>query len=92
MLLELWSSNFWTYALSRVTFGLTRAAMPVANGVLCDIYTSADERSQAISRNGATVGVGFLLGAGLGGVLVGSAVHPPFVVPLVFNSLSGGHF
>jgi MFS family permease len=75
MILELRATSFWTYALSRITFGLTRAAMPVANGVLCDIFSSADERSQAISKNGAAVGVGFLIGAATGGALVGCVSH-----------------
>lgn len=71
MLLELRAVDFWSYMLSRVTFGLTRAAMPVANGVMVDLFSSAEERSAALSKNGAAVGVGFLIGAALGGALVG---------------------
>eukprot|EP01122_Echinamoeba_exundans_P005027 TRINITY_DN1520_c0_g1_i2.p1 TRINITY_DN1520_c0_g1~~TRINITY_DN1520_c0_g1_i2.p1 ORF type:complete len:316 (-),score=48.74 TRINITY_DN1520_c0_g1_i2:44-991(-) len=83
MILELRATSFWTYALSRVTFGLTRAAMPVANGVLCDIFSSADERSQAISKNGAAVGIGFLIGAATGGTLVGYGYHVPTLVCMI---------
>lgn len=77
-IMELNTPSFSIYLLSRLVFGLTRGGTAVANSSACDIKATASERSEAIARTGAAVGVAFLIGAAAGGFLV---MQYGFMVP-----------
>jgi predicted MFS family arabinose efflux permease len=68
-IIEYFASNLWMYAMSRFTFGLTRVCVTVANGMACDLVTESKDRSKAMGKNFSAIGVGFLLGSAIGGVV-----------------------
>lgn len=72
-LLEYFASNMWMYGASRFTFGLTRVCITVANGMVCDLIPDPKDRPKALGKNFSAIGVGFLVGSALGGVVASSA-------------------
>jgi len=68
-ILEYFASSVWMYGMTRLTFGLTRACVTVANGMICDLVADPKERSKAMGKNFSAMGIGFLLGSALGGVM-----------------------
>lgn len=72
-LIEYFATNLWMYGASRFTFGLTRVCMTVANGMVCDLTPVPSDRPKAMGRNFSGVGIGFLLGSAIGGIVASSA-------------------
>jgi predicted MFS family arabinose efflux permease len=90
-ILEFFASDLWTYGLSRVTFGLSRVCVTVANSMICDLVTDSKARGAALGRNFAAVGVGFLLGSALGGVLA-SPLDDYFTASLISLTIASISF
>lgn len=72
-ILEYFASSVWMYGATRLTFGLTRACVTVANGMVYDLVADPKERSKAMGKNFSAMGVGFLLGSALGGIIASPA-------------------
>jgi MFS transporter, DHA1 family, tetracycline resistance protein len=66
----------WLF-VTRVINGLTGASITVANAYIADV-TPPDKRAGAFGMFGATVGVGFVAGPLLGGLLGSHDIHYPF--------------
>jgi DHA1 family tetracycline resistance protein-like MFS transporter len=68
----------WLF-VTRVVNGLTGASMTVANAYITDV-TPPEKRAAAFGMFGATVGMGFVLGPVVGGLLGDANVRLPFYV------------
>jgi MFS transporter, DHA1 family, tetracycline resistance protein len=68
----------WLF-VTRIINGLTGASLTVANAYITDV-TPPDKRAAAFGMFGATVGVGFVLGPLVGGLLGDTNIRVPFYV------------
>jgi DHA1 family tetracycline resistance protein-like MFS transporter len=63
------AQTVWLLFLGRVISGATEAIMAVANSYAVDACDDDDSRSAAFGFNNAALGIGFILGPALGGLL-----------------------
>jgi MFS family permease len=80
------SSSFHALLVARAVGGLGGGSIPVAQAYIADV-APREERSKYIGLTGATIGIAFTLGPGLGALLSISAIGAP---PWVIFSIAGG--
>lgn len=92
------SSSYWPFLLGRVLSGITGGNIAIAQSILAD-NTSAAERPRAMGLLGACIGMGFVLGPFVGGMMInighfGMIEINPFwqigIVPLGLATVSLG--
>jgi len=67
--------------VARVLTGATRGAVPVAQAWMADL-TTPEQRAEAMGRIGGAIGLGFVVGPALGGLLAGYGRETPdYAVP-----------
>lgn len=76
----------WLYA-GRVLAGISGANMAVASALLTDI-TPTEQRAARFGQMGAMVGIGFIAGPVLGGVLGEISLRAPFLFAALLNGLN----
>ncbi|WP_337178993.1 Tet(A)/Tet(B)/Tet(C) family tetracycline efflux MFS transporter [Hydrogenophaga borbori] len=76
----------WLY-LGRALAGVTGANMAVAAAYLTDI-TPEDQRAARFGQMGAAIGIGFIAGPVLGGLLGEWLLRAPFMLAAVLNGLN----
>lgn len=86
-LIMAFSPFFWVLAIGRVIAGITSASMAVASAYITDI-TPEEQRAQRFGLLGAVMGVGFIIGPALGGVLGIWWLRAPFLAAAVLNGLN----
>jgi DHA1 family tetracycline resistance protein-like MFS transporter len=84
LLMALAPSLAWLY-LGRVLAGVTGANMAVASAYLTDI-TPPPQRAARFGQMGAAIGMGFIAGPVLGGLLGDWMLRAPFVLAALFNA------
>lgn len=62
------SSNYWVFLFSRIISGASGANIGVAQGYIADI-TTPENRAKSMGLMGAALGLGFILGPYIGGLL-----------------------
>ena len=77
----------WVLVVGRTIAGLTSANMAVASAYIADITPEA-QRAQRFGLVGAFMGVGFIIGPVLGGVLGAFWLRSPFLAAAVLNGLN----
>lgn len=77
----------WILVVGRAIAGLTSANMAVASAYIADI-TAEEGRAQRYGLMGAIMGVGFIIGPVLGGLLGAWWLRAPFLAAAVFNGLN----
>jgi MFS transporter, DHA1 family, tetracycline resistance protein len=77
----------WLLVVGRSIAGLTSANMAVVSAYVADI-TPEEQRAQRFGLVGAFVGVGFIIGPALGGLLGAYWVRSPFLAAAVLNGLN----
>jgi DHA1 family tetracycline resistance protein-like MFS transporter len=77
----------WVLVVGRAIAGLTSANMAVASAFIADI-TSEEDRAQRFGLMGAIMGVGFIIGPALGGLLGSWWLRSPFLLAAVLNGLN----
>lgn len=87
------TTSLWMLLLTRVVSGATGASFSVAHAYVADI-TTPEERSRGFGLIGATLGLGFIIGPALGGVLTLHSLRLPFEVAAVLALLNAlyGYF
>ena len=73
------ATALWMLLVVRLFSGAMQANISVANAYVADITPPA-ERAQAFGKLGAMLGMGFILGPVIGGLLGGINLHLPFFV------------
>ena len=73
------ATALWMLLAVRLFSGAMQANVAVANAYVADI-TPPEERAQAFGKLGAMLGMGFILGPVIGGLLGGISLHLPFFV------------
>ena len=73
------ATQLWLLIVIRLISGATMANSAIANAYVADI-TPPEERAQRFGQLGAMLGLGFILGPAMGGVLGDVDVRLPFVV------------
>lgn len=76
----------WIFA-AQMTNGLTGASVAVASAYVADI-SSPEERSKNFGLLGATIGIGWVLGPALGGLLGSIGLRVPFLIAAVLTFLN----
>jgi DHA1 family tetracycline resistance protein-like MFS transporter len=76
----------WLYA-GRLLAGISGANMAVASAYLTDI-TPAEQRAARFGQMGAMVGIGFIAGPVLGGLLGEGSLRAPFLFAALLNGLN----
>lgn len=76
----------WLYA-GRVLAGISGANMAVASAFLTDI-TPTEQRAARFGQMGAMVGIGFIAGPVLGGLLGEGSLRAPFLFAALLNGLN----
>lgn len=79
-------SLFWLF-VGRIIAGATAATLTVINAYIADV-TPPEERSAQFGKVGAVVGLGFVLGPALGGLLGEYGLRMPFLVAAVIAGFS----
>lgn len=77
----------WVLVVGRAIAGLTSANMAVATAYIADI-TTEEERASRYGLIGAIMGVGFIIGPALGGILGVWWLRAPFLAAAMFNGLN----
>jgi DHA1 family tetracycline resistance protein-like MFS transporter len=77
----------WVLVVGRAIAGITSANMAVASAYIADI-TAEDERAKRYGMLGAIMGVGFIIGPVLGGVLGVWWLRAPFLAAAILNGLN----
>lgn len=77
----------WVLVVGRTVAGLTSANMAVATAYMADI-TAEEQRAQRFGLLGAVMGVGFIIGPVIGGVLGVWWLRSPFLAAAVLNGLN----
>jgi DHA1 family tetracycline resistance protein-like MFS transporter len=86
-LIMAFSPFFWVLAIGRVIAGITSASMAVASAYMTDI-TPEEQRAQRFGLLGAVMGVGFIIGPVLGGLLGIWWLRAPFLAAAILNGLN----
>jgi len=73
------ATALWMLVVVRLFSGAMQSNIAVANAYVADI-TPPDQRAKAFGKLGAMLGVGFILGPVIGGLLGGVNLHLPFFV------------
>jgi MFS transporter, DHA1 family, tetracycline resistance protein len=73
------ATALWMLVVVRLFSGAMQSNIAVANAYVADITPPAD-RAKAFGRLGAMLGMGFILGPVIGGLLGGISLHLPFFV------------
>lgn len=73
------ATALWMLLVVRLFSGAMQANIAVANAYVADI-TPPEDRAAAFGKLGAMLGMGFILGPVLGGLLGGRDIHLPFFV------------
>lgn len=76
----------WLY-VGRVLAGITGANMAVATAYITDVTPEA-ERAGRFGQMGAALGIGFIAGPALGGLLGGLHLRAPFLMAATMNGLN----
>lgn len=71
------ANNYGLFLAGRILSGVTGGSIAVAQSILAD-HTSPAERPRAMGLLGACIGMGFVLGPFLGGVLINFNQYKPF--------------
>jgi DHA1 family tetracycline resistance protein-like MFS transporter len=71
------ATALWMLLVVRLFSGAMQANISVANAYVADI-TAPAERAKAFGKLGAMIGMGFILGPVIGGLLGGISLHLPF--------------
>jgi DHA1 family tetracycline resistance protein-like MFS transporter len=77
----------WVLVVGRAMAGITSANMAVASAYITDI-TPEDKRAERFGTVGAIMGVGFIIGPVLGGVMGAWWLRSPFLAAAVLNGLN----
>jgi MFS transporter, DHA1 family, tetracycline resistance protein len=77
----------WVLVIGRAIAGITSANMAVGSAYIADI-TAEEDRAKRYGLMGAIMGVGFILGPVLGGVLGTWWLRAPFMAAAVLNGLN----
>lgn len=77
----------WVLVVGRAMAGITSANMAVASAYITDI-TPQDKRAERFGTLGAIMGVGFIVGPVIGGVMGAWWLRSPFLVAALFNGLN----
>jgi DHA1 family tetracycline resistance protein-like MFS transporter len=87
------ATRLWMLIAVRLLSGALMANMSVANAYVADI-TAPEDRARRFGQLGATMGVGFILGPAMGGLLGGIDIRLPFFVAggLALCNLLYGYF
>ncbi len=82
------STKLWMLYVAQMISGvLTCAMIPVSMAYTSDISTT-ENRSSAIGKIGAAIGLGMILGPGLGGVLARNSLSTPFFIAIIIALLT----
>ncbi|MFY0617052.1 MAG: TCR/Tet family MFS transporter [Shimia sp.] len=81
------AENIWVLVLGRIVAGITAATYATAMAYMADISTPED-KAKAFGLVGAGIGIGFVLGPAMGGVLAQFGTRAPFWAAAV---LAGGN-
>jgi len=73
------ATALWMLVVVRLFSGAMQSNIAVANAYVADI-TPPDQRAKAFGKLGAMLGMGFILGPVIGGLLGGISLHLPFFV------------
>ena len=73
------ATALWMLVVVRLFSGAMQSNVAVANAYVADI-TPPEERAKAFGKLGAMLGMGFILGPVIGGLLGGISLHLPFFV------------
>jgi DHA1 family tetracycline resistance protein-like MFS transporter len=73
------ATALWMLVVVRLFSGAMQSNIAVANAYVADITAPAD-RAKAFGKLGAMLGMGFILGPVIGGLLGGISLHLPFIV------------
>jgi len=73
------ATSLWMLVVVRIFSGALQSNVAIANAYVADITPPA-ERAKAFGKLGAMLGMGFILGPVLGGLLGGYNLHLPFFV------------
>jgi DHA1 family tetracycline resistance protein-like MFS transporter len=87
------ATQLWMLIAVRLVSGALMANMSVANAYVADI-TPPEDRARRFGQLGATMGLGFILGPAMGGLLGGIDIRLPFFVAgsLALCNLLYGYF
>lgn len=77
----------WVLVVGRAMAGITSANMAVASAYITDI-TPEEKRAERFGTVGAIMGVGFIIGPVLGGVMGAWWLRSPFLAAAVLNGLN----
>jgi DHA1 family tetracycline resistance protein-like MFS transporter len=77
----------WVLVVGRAIAGITSANMAVGSAYIADI-TAEEDRAKRFGLMGAIMGVGFIIGPVVGGVLGTWWLRAPFLAAAVFNGLN----
>jgi len=72
------ANSLWLLFLGRVIDGVAAGNIPIAQSYLIDIAKNEKERTENLGMIGAIVGIGFIIGPAIGGLLSGIAPSAPF--------------
>ncbi|MCH2069211.1 TCR/Tet family MFS transporter [Shimia sp.] len=81
------AQNIWILVIGRIVAGITAATYATAMAYMADI-SKPEEKAKAFGLVGAGIGVGFVLGPALGGLLAQFGTRAPFWAAAV---LAGGN-
>ena len=86
-LLMAFAPNLWLLYVGRVIAGVTGANMSVATAYIADISTE-EERASRFGYFNACLGVGFVVGPLIGGLVGAYSPRYPFLAAALFNGLN----
>lgn len=72
-----WAPDLWWLLVGRLISGVTASSFSVCYAYVADV-TAEEGRAAAFGRLGAVIGLGFILGPAVGGLLGGVSVRAPF--------------
>lgn len=72
------ANTLWMLFLGRIIDGAAAGNIPIAQSYLVDIAKDEKERTENLGMIGAIVGIGFIIGPAIGGLLSGIGPNAPF--------------
>jgi len=72
------ANSLWLLFLGRIIDGAAAGNIPIAQSYLVDIAKNEKERTENLGMIGAIVGIGFIIGPAIGGLLSGIGPNAPF--------------